>query len=103
MLNNSRQEILQRIAAAEKRRLASVTVISEKSPYNIYKPILPDSVTCFKNELEAINGQCILCENESELYIKLRNFVSDHKFPYLFCRDSYISEQLEKNKITFST
>lgn len=103
MQNNSREEILQRIAAASKGRLASVNATSGKLSCDIYKSILPDAITCFKNELEAINGQCILCEDESELYVKLRNFALDHKFPYLFCRDSYISEQLEKNKIPFST
>lgn len=102
MQNNSRQEILQRIAAAGKRQLAFVNTTLDKS-VEIYKPIVPDALTCFKNELEAINGQCILCEDESDLYNKLRNFVKQQNFPYLFCRDSYISSQLSKNDIPFST
>jgi L-lactate dehydrogenase complex protein LldG len=101
MPNNSREEILQRIAAAAKGRLAFVNTASDNSN-EIYKPILPDAVTCFKSELEAINGQCILCENELELYAKLKVFFQLLNFPYLFCRDSYISGQLEKNEIPFS-
>lgn len=102
MQNNSRQEILQRIAAAGKRQLAFVNITSGES-VEIYKPILPNALTCFKNELETINGQCILCEDESDLYNKLRSFVKQQNFPYLFCRDSYISSQLLKNDIPFST
>jgi L-lactate dehydrogenase complex protein LldG len=101
MPNNSREEILQRIASAAKGRLAFVNTASDNSN-EIYKPILPDAVTCFKSELEAINGQCILCENELELYAKLKVFFQLLNFPYLFCRDSYISGQLEKNEIPFS-
>jgi L-lactate dehydrogenase complex protein LldG len=101
-MNNSRKEILQRIAAAGKGRLASVYKQSDEVA-EIYKPILPDAITCFKNELEAINGKCILCEDESDLYSKLGNFAKQHNFPYLFCRDNYISEQLAKNEIPFST
>ncbi|MFT3753957.1 MAG: lactate utilization protein [Paludibacter sp.] len=101
MQNNSRQEILKRIAAAPKGQLASVYTTPDESAL-IYKPILPDSTTCFKNELEAVNGVCILCENESDLYDKLRSFVKQHNYPYIFCRDSYISGQLSKNEIPFS-
>jgi len=100
MQSNSRQEILQRIAAATKGRLAVVEPSFDAE--EVYKPILPDSVSCFKNEMEAINGQCILCENESDLYTKLNAFVQSRNFPYLFCRDSYIANQLKANNIPFS-
>jgi len=101
MQNNSRREIIQRIAAAEKGRLHFVNKSSEES-VEIYKPILPDILTCFKNELEAINGQFILCEDELDLYTKLNVFFQEQNFSSLFCRDSYISGQLEKNGIPFS-
>ena len=60
--NSSRQEILDRISAAAKKRLTFVNPPSSKTE-DIYKPILPDAITCFVNELEAISGQCIVCEN----------------------------------------
>lgn len=102
MQTNSRQEILKQIAAATKGRLAFVSTSTIKSE-EIYKPISPDLLTCFKSELETINGQCILCNDESELYSKLSHFIKEYKFPYLFCRDSYITEQLKKHGIPFST
>jgi L-lactate dehydrogenase complex protein LldG len=99
--NSSRQEILERIAAAGKRRLAFV----DSTPLDadsVYKPILPDEITCFKTELEAINGVCVICDDEVDLYAKLKSFVAKKELPYLFCRDTYIASQLELNKIPFS-
>lgn len=100
MFNSSRQEILQRIAAAGKRRLTFVE--TPPSSTSIYKPVLPDAATCFKTELEAISGQCILCENESDAYSKLKSFVQLHALTYLFCCDPFISAQLQKAEIPFS-
>jgi L-lactate dehydrogenase complex protein LldG len=99
--SSSREEILQRIAAAQSGRLAFVNSPST-SVENIYKPILPDVVSCFKNELETINGQCILCETEADLYAKIKTFVEQKEIPYLFCRDTYISSQLNQYNIKTS-
>lgn len=99
MESNSRQDILKRITAAQTER--SVFFHKEINQA-IYKPISPDPLTCFKNELETISGQCILCDNESDLYLKLKLFVSQRSLPFLFCKDKYISSQLEKSEIAFS-
>jgi L-lactate dehydrogenase complex protein LldG len=99
--NSSRHRILQEIADAGKMR----SLFAETSLLNsdkIYKPILPDSITCFKNELEAISGQCILCENESDLYSKLKLFIQQKKVTFLYCRDLYIKGQLTVCNIPFS-
>jgi len=99
--NSSRQEILERIAAAGKGRLAFVDSVPVDDD-SIYKPVLPDEITCFKNELEAINGVCVICEDETDLYAKLKSFVANKELSYLFCRDTYIAQQLELNQIPFS-
>ena len=101
MQSNSRQEILQQIAAATKRRLAFVNTPRIETKL-IYKPILPDILTCFKDELETISGQCILCENEKDLYAKLKTFVQQQGLPCIFCRDAYINQQLETHNIPYS-
>jgi len=101
MPSNSRIEILNKIAAVRSKRVAAVD-IQPNVDMEIYKPILPDSISCFKNELEVINGQCIICENETDLYQKLIQFVQSQKLAYLFCRDSYIASQLTTLKIPFS-
>ena len=98
---NSREEILNKIVAIRSKRVAAID-IQPSDNEEIYKPILPDSVTCFITELEAINGQCILCENESELYSKLSELVQLKHFLYLFCRDTHIAKQLKANNIPFS-
>jgi L-lactate dehydrogenase complex protein LldG len=99
---SSREEILLRIAAAPERRSAFVDsgTITETSA--IYKPIEPDAINCFKNELVAVNGKCILCENEKDLYRQLKIFVETQSIPTLFCRDNYISQQLQKFNIPFA-
>lgn len=97
----SRQNILEQITEAGKNRPAFVEV-SNSDVDMIYKPILPDASTCFRNEMEMINGQCILCEDETDLYSKLKSFTERKKIPYLYCRDSYITYQLKENKIPFS-
>lgn len=99
--NSSRQEILERIAAASKRRLSFVDGALTNTD-SIYKPVLPDGITCFKNELESINGVCVICDDEADLYAKLKAFVEKRELPYLFCRDTYIAQQLESCEIPFS-
>ncbi|HEY5508568.1 MAG TPA: lactate utilization protein [Paludibacter sp.] len=99
--NSSRQEILERIAAAGKGRLAFVDSVPVDDDY-IYKPVLPDEIACFKNELEAINGVCVICDDETDLYAKLKSFVANKELSFLFCRDTYIAQQLELNQIPFS-
>ena len=101
MQNNSREEILNKIAAVRSKRIAAID-IQPSDTEEIYKPILPDSVTCFKNELEAINGQCILCENEADLFQKLKVFIQSQNIPFIYCRDSNIAEQLANVEIPFS-
>jgi len=100
-VNSSRESILHLISVAREKRQLLDDMIHE-NPNDIYKSILPDPVTCFKNELELINGKCIVCENENDLYLKLHSFVLQNNFPYIFCRDSYISNQLKVHNIPFS-
>jgi len=100
-VNSSRDSILHLISVAREKRQVLDDLASENSD-DIYKSIFPDAVTCFKNELELINGKCIICENETDLYLKLRSYVLLNKFPYVFCRDSYISNQLKVHNIPYS-
>jgi L-lactate dehydrogenase complex protein LldG len=100
-VNSSRESILHLISVAREKR----QVLDNLTPENnvdIYKSIFPDPVTCFKNELELINGKCFICENETDLYMKLRSYVLQSKFPYVFCLDSYISNQLKVHNIPYS-
>lgn len=102
-VNSSRQIILQKIAEAGLKRPAFAANTAVLNSEGIYKPILPDAVTCFKNELELINGQCVLCDNESDLYARLSSFVLQKGIPYLYCLDSYVSTQLSAYHIPFSS
>ena len=99
--NSSRDEILKRIETARKGR-SSFRFIPTDSEKEIYKPILPDALTCFKTELEAISGKCVICNDENEMYAEISKLVSERQFPLLFCRDKHLLEELEKNNIPYS-
>lgn len=103
--NSSRDEILNRIKTVRKGRssFGFIPNSSEESAYKpIYKPIVPDALTCFKTEIEAISGQCIICKDENEVYAEINKFVSERQFPYVFCRDKFLIQNLESNKIPYS-
>jgi len=99
-INSSRQHILQSIAAASQRRLACIDT-AEVGAEIIYKAIEPDAVTCFKNELEAISGQFILCENSVDLFDKLKVVLLEKGISTLFCRDSSIANNLAITNINY--
>ena len=68
--NKSRQEILERINAIDNSARSSkfnTTFDNEE----IYKPILPDAISCFKAELEAISGRCVICNTQEEIFANL--------------------------------
>lgn len=97
--NKSRQEILERISAINNSARASEQNTSFKNE-EIYKPILPDAISCFKTELEAISGQCIVCKSEQELVQQLKNVLYAKGLPVLFCRDKAIADFLKENDIS---
>lgn len=99
--SSSRQQILNSIAAASNRRLACVETSTLEDKV-IYKTIEPDAINCFVNELEAVSGQIIICENQSNVYTKLKAFIQKHKLPTLFSRDISITRNLEINSIPFT-
>jgi len=98
---NARNEILNRIKTVRNER-SLFHDFAQNPEAKIYKPILPDALSCFKNEIEAVSGKCIVCENEQYMYEKIRHFVDERGFSYLFCRDKAIAEKLSINKIPFS-
>lgn len=102
MNTNSRSEILKRIKAVENRRPLVIAEMNYSDAETL-KPILPDPITCFKEELEAINGQCILCDNEEDLYSKIKNYLSEKKISQVYTKENYIAHQLAKRDIQHST
>ena len=100
-MTSSRDKILEKIAIARNMR-SSFRTVEIDGEKEIYKPILPDALTCFKNELEAVSGQCILCDDEQDLYAKISKLVSERSFPYLFCRDENLISKLKLHSIPYS-
>ena len=100
--NSSKEEIFKKIETTRKKRSEAFYHVPICSGNEIYKPIIPDAVTCFKNELEAVSGQCVLCEDEKDMYHKLKECITERAFSYVFCRDENIFSLLEKNNIPCS-
>lgn len=100
--NSSKEDIINKIKTVREGRSSFRSIALDEDKV-IYKPILPDPVTCFKNELEAISGTCFICEDETDLITQLKEFVQKRNFPYIFCRDISFIKMLGENKISFST
>ena len=99
--NSSRDKILKRISEAKQtREFGSVFSVSPDD--EIYKPIEPNAVTCFKTELEAVNGQCELSETQDELIVQLKKILNDRNIDTIFCRDRQIGTHLTKHRIAFT-
>ena len=99
--NSSRDKILKRISEAKQtREFGSVFSVSPDD--EIYKPIEPNAVTCFKTELEAVNGQCELSETQDELFVQLKKILNDRNIDTIFCRDRQIGTHLTKHRIAFT-
>lgn len=94
----SRQLILDRINAVADNRRAEDTDLDYLQE-EIYKAVLPDALTCFKQELEAVGGQCVLCDGENDMYSKLAALVQHKGLPFLFSRDTEIAVNLKKHNI----
>lgn len=101
MSEKSKREILSKIAAVRQVRTAA-TIVNNFYNEEIYKPILPDKINCFKTELEAISGQCLLYNNDIELVEKLKSIIESKKIPVLFCKENKIIELLSKHNIPFT-
>lgn len=97
-MSSAKENILNKI---KKSKLAhSEQVFSVSAPTEIYKPILPDAITCFKNELENISGICEVFDTEDELYKYLQNILFTKNIDKLFCREEQILQDLSKHLIS---
>ncbi|MBP1637471.1 MAG: hypothetical protein H6Q18_260 [Bacteroidetes bacterium] len=101
MINSSKENILKRITDAKQTREFE-SVFSVSTDAEIYKPIEPDTVNCFKNELENISGQCEIFETAEALFDFLRQMLIEKNIEKLFCREESLIKHLTKSKIACS-
>ena len=101
MKTDARSKILNRIAAVRRQTDAAFS-FDDLNNEDIYKPVLPDAVTCFKTELEAISGKCEVCVLENDVFIKLADFLQINNLLPVFCRDTDIQKKLIQNNIPFT-
>lgn len=69
---------------------------------NIYKEIETSLEDCFAKEISEINGNCFLCNNEEEIFSKMKSLLAEKGIQRFFCRPtSDIVGKLEKYEIPF--
>lgn len=96
-----RELILQKIRHVASPNAPLVSEMAYTSA-QIYKPILPDAIRCFQNELEAVSGKCIVVENETQLFESLQNELVARNLHQVFCRDTAISDKLTAFEIPYT-
>ena len=90
----SRELILNRIHRIAESRNDGQTEMPSYQQEEIYKPIVPDLLSCFTQELEAISGQCMVCNGDEDMYQQLAALIEKKGLPFVFSRDAIISEKL---------
>lgn len=93
-MNTSKDKILAKLKAAQQNR----GEIEENIPdftSSVYHPLNPSLIQEFKNNLELIGGQVILCKSNSEIAAQIRLICADKKQDKLFCTDPELSKITE--------
>ena len=62
-----------------------------------------DKMAYFCHMLESLKGECILCEDEQDMYEKMSNLMQKKGLSGLFTRDASIAEKLHQHKIPVDT
>jgi L-lactate dehydrogenase complex protein LldG len=62
-----------------------------------------DKMAYFCHMLESLKGECILCEDEQDMYEKMSNLMQKKSLSGLFTRDASIAEKLHQHKIPVDT
>lgn len=100
---SSRDQILNRISSIAERREADNVSATGYQQEEIYKSPGENLLSCFKQELEAISGQCVICPGEEDMYRQLAALVEKKGLPSLFSRDAVIAEKMRKAGIAVET
>lgn len=99
--NASREKILGKISEISKNRVYN----HEPNLYDntaIYNAVLPDMVSCFKKELENINGKCFLSDDVKEQYSQIKTYLEQNIISEVFCMDKSIISHLKTYNIPFN-
>ncbi len=96
--SSSREQILARISQVKGSRPTNFEQNQVKN-IDIYKDVLPDLVSCFKNELESISGKCFISQDENEQFLQIKSFVEENNLTAIFCRNTSIKNQIQQYNI----
>ncbi len=97
---NSREVILTRIREAQKYKPVKLPPEPDWLSNSYKEPALP-LYQCFVNELEAVNGQCMLVQTEEEAISKVATMIEEEQISSLFCRDTEIQNLFQAQNVAF--
>jgi len=95
-MDSARNNILARLKAAQEKR-GEIGVNIPDFTSDIYQPLNESLVQEFKNNLETIGGQVILCDTKSEIAIQVKLICESKNQNKLFCVDPVFKEFLKEN------
>ncbi|MFV0470812.1 MAG: lactate utilization protein C [Paludibacteraceae bacterium] len=98
-MSSSKDKILEKIRETKLARKGG-QVLSVSKDKEIYKAVLPNTVTCFKTELESINGKCEIFNTEKETFLYLRKIVVEKDITPVFCKEEDIVKLLNQYEIS---
>lgn len=98
-MSSSKDKILEKIRETKLARKGG-QVLSVSKDKEIYKAVLPNTVTCFKAELESINGKCEIFNTKKETFLYLRKIVVEKDITPVFCKEEDIVKLLNQYEIS---
>lgn len=98
-MTSAREEILNRLRQATHPEPDEIPDFDTP----VYFPINQPLELAFKENLEKISGNVILCESENKLYDQLKKLLEDFSPDKVYCNETELQKRLIENEIGFSS
>ncbi|MCE4563614.1 LUD domain-containing protein [Maribellus sp. CM-23] len=98
-MTSAREEILNRLQQATHPEPDEIPDFNTP----VYFPIDQPLELAFKENLEKISGNVVLCESETDLYKRLKKFLEAFSPEKIYCNETLLQQGLKENGIGFSS
>lgn len=98
-MTSAREEILNRLKQATHPEPDDIPDFDTP----VYFPIVQPLELAFKENLEKISGNVVLCESEKDLYNQLKKILVDFSPEKVYCNEAALQTALNENEISFSS
>lgn len=102
-MGSAKDNIIQRIAAVRREAKAAISFDDISSfDHEVYKPVSPNAISCFKEELEAISGKCFISKSEKETFDQIKSYLHNQNIDQVYCRDKALQSVLATYSISYT-